>query len=50
MITPYIKQLQYFKRALVPWSGSRFHQRGKDISLITGKQHKRALTWESRYF
>ena len=30
---PCIKQLQYFKRALVSWNESRFHQIEKDISF-----------------
>ena len=30
---PYIKQLQYFKTALVSWNGGRFHQKVKGISF-----------------
>ena len=30
---PYIKQLQYFKRVLVSWNGSKFHQIVKVISF-----------------
>ena len=45
----YMKQLQYFKRALFSWSRSRYHQTVKGIyGLITGKQYQKTVTRGSR--
>ena len=45
MIKPYIKQLYYFKRALVSWNGSRLYQMVKGISFtyVPTFQHGRKI-------
>ena len=51
MIPQYIKQLQYYKRALVSWNGANSPKNETYIyRLITGKHYQKTLTRDCTCF